>query len=268
MNSTQFAAHEFSVLEEAGFDPCDYSRLKFGSNQVASRFGREMAEKFLAQHREMLATREVLVLPSAYNMLEIAASLLARQFLRHLNVLLVREGLPIVKWSVMHRTISYFSDYAKMSRQERRTMLEGDSFFINKDYIRGKVLLFVDDVIITGAHEEKIRAFLAREGISNEHLFLYFAKYTGDQPDVESRLNTSGVNCAETYLSLIHEPGHQIIVRTCKFLLNGSSRQLETVLARSPESFAHDLLSACIMEEYHNVPGYRENMEILTRAVR
>lgn len=261
----QFAAHTFKYLDDAEFDISDYSRLKFGSNVSANKMGREMAIKFFHQHADMLADGNCLVTPSAYNMLEIAATLLARQFMIHLNTILVKHGMPIVKWTVMHRTITYFSDYAHMTIDERKKMLSGDSFFINKDFIQGKTLLIVDDVVITGTHEEKIKEFLKTENIPNKCMYLYYCKYTGKCAETEAKLNTHGVNDANSYLNLINEPNHQIIVRTCKFLLNGSSDQLITVLSNSSADFVNRLYSACILEEYHAVPRYRDNMAIIEK---
>ena len=261
----QFAAHIFNSIDEVDFDITSYSRLKFGSGVSADAMGREMAVKFFTAHIDILECGNCVVIPSAYNMLEIAATLLARRFMCHLNMLLVKHGMPIVKWSNMHRTITYFSDYAHMTSQERKKMLAGDSFFINKEFIHGKTLLFIDDVIITGTHEEKIREFLVKENISNRCVYLYYCKYTGNCPETEAKLNACGVNDANTYLDLINEPEHQIIVRTCKFLLNGSKHQLLDVLHRAPKGFSSQLYTACILEEYHDVPRYRENMELIRK---
>lgn len=208
---------------------------------------------------------DCLVIPSAYNMLEIAATLLSRHFLLHINRLLASHNMPIVKWTNMHRTITYFSDYAHMTVEERKRMLSGDSFFINKDFIAGKTLLFIDDVIITGTHEEKIKEFLRKENLNNKCMFLYYCKYTGTCAETEGKLNTCGVNDADSYLALINEPNHQIIVRTCKFLLNGTTAQLVDVLTRAPKDFNQRLYSACIMEEYHLVPRYRDNMACIEK---
>lgn len=263
----QFAAHTFDNLANAEFDVTDYSRLKFGSFVSATKMGREMAIKFFHQHIDVLSEGNCLVIPSAYNMLEIAATLLARQFMTHLNTMLVKHGMPIVKWTNMHRTITYFSDYAHMTASERKQMLAGDSFFINKDFIRGKTLLFIDDVIITGTHEEKIKEFMIREQLPNKCMYLYYCKYTGECAETEAKLNTCGVNDAVSYLNLINEPNHQIIVRACKFLLNGSASQLLDVLHNAPKMFAQRLHCACILEEYHDVPRYRENMGIIEKFV-
>lgn len=261
---TQFAAHVFSDINKVGFNPSDYSKLKFGSTLSAKKFGQEMAEKFFQQHKKVLESGECLVIPSAYNMLEIAATLLAKHFMRSLNVILVKHKLPIVKWTIMHRTITYFSDYAHMSKEDRKKMLGGDRFFINKEFIKGKTLLFIDDVIITGTHEEKIKEFLQTEHINNNVMFLYYIKYTGNDPKTESVLNTSGVNCPDTYVKLINEPDHQIIVRTCKFLLNGSADDLNKVLSQCGDEFVVKLHEACLLEEYHLVDRYKENMKLIS----
>jgi hypothetical protein len=251
-------------LTGVAFDPTEYSRLKFGSNVIANKFGRDLAIKFYRENMQLFfSNKEIVVIPSAYNMLEIAATLLSKSFIRHLNMILVENNLPIVKWTNMHRTITYFSDYAHMTHEERKNMLAGDSFFINKEFVKNKILLFIDDVIITGTHEEKIKEFMKNENLGNECIFLYYLKYTGEHPDTEATLNSCGVNDVNSFVALTNEPEHQIIVRTCKFLLNGSKHQLLTILGKCSDKFIENLYASCILEEYHNVPRYRENMKLI-----
>jgi hypothetical protein len=119
--------------------------LKIGSTRVADDFGKEMAIQFYNEFKDILHHGNVVILPSAFNMLEIAAYLLAKQFMQHLNILLAQANMPIVKWSIIHRTISYFKDYAKLSEDERTSLLSKDKFFINRDSIKNKTLVFVDD---------------------------------------------------------------------------------------------------------------------------
>lgn len=259
----QFSAYTFQCMDDVGFDPKEYSRLKFGSQIVADKFGKDLAIKFFNANRLVLETDDVVVIPSAYNIVEIAAYMLARSFMSHLNIILVKNNMRVVKWTTMHRTITYFSDYACMTSDERKAMLNGDTFYINKDFIKGKTLLFVDDCVITGTHEEKIEEFIKKESVDNKYMFVYYVKYVGNSPEIESALNTSGVNDADSYIALINEPGHKIIVRTCKFLLNGSRGTLLNVLGRCSDTFMTDLYIACTQEEYHSVPRYRENMKLI-----
>lgn len=259
----QFVVHSFDDLENPSFCPRDYSRLKFGSDIVARRFGDEMAEAFYAQHRDLLITDRCVVVPSAFNVVEIAATILARHFMNRLNDLLTREGHRGVEWTIMHRTMSYVADYSFMPKEERAAMLKADKLFINRDFIEGKVLLFVDDVTITGAHEHKIVDFLDSLGLKNPRIFCYYARYNGERADIEAALNQSSIKGADEYVELIREPGHQLVVRAVRFLLDLPTTELATVLRFVDGLFIDKLYHACLAKEYDKQEKYREGFEMI-----
>ena len=256
----QFVVHEFSCLDTASFNPLDYSRLKFGSDLVARQFGHAMADAFFAKHRRMLITDRCVVIPSAFNVVPIAASILAEHFMNRLNDLLTRDGHRMVEFTTMHRTMSYIADYSFLPKDQREALLQADKLFINRDFIQDKVLLFVDDVTITGTHERKIDAFLKDQGLINPHIFCYYAKYNGERADIEAALNLSGISTPEEYLDLIQEPNHRLVVR---FLLDIPEADLKAVLDRLTFDFADRLYHACLAKEYDKQDGYRDKFKML-----
>lgn len=259
----QFLAHEFLTLESASFNPKDYSRLKFGSDLVAREFGHAMADRFYAEHRRMLIVDRCVVVPSAFNVVPIAASILAVHFMNRLNDLLTREGHRMVEMTTMHRTMSYVADYSFLPRDQREKLLQGDKLFINRDFIEGKVLLFVDDVTITGTHERKIEAFLEGLGLINPHIFCYYAKYNGERADIEAALNLSGISTPDEYLELIKEPNHHLVVRAVRFLLDIPEEQLMEVLSRIDFDFADRVYMAALAKEYDKQDTYRDKFKLL-----
>lgn len=263
----QFYTHKFSSLDTCNFNAKDYSRLKIGSTRVADDFGKEMAIQFYNEFKYVLSHGNVVILPSAFNMLEIAAYLLAKQFMQHLNILLAKANMPIVKWSIIHRTISYFKDYAKLSEDERTSLLSKDKFFINRDFIKNKTLVFVDDVYITGTHERKIKEFVREEQLNNQCIFAYYCMYSGSDPTIESKLNTVGVSCEQDYIDTINEPNHKIIVRTCKYVLNLPVAQCKELLLKLSDSYINDLYNACILEEYHINPEFSDTFQLLNKRL-
>lgn len=253
----QFVVHSFDNLDNPTFCPKDYSRLKFGSDLVARKFGDEMADQFYAEHREMLIRERCVIVPSAFNVVEIAATILARHFMNRLNDLLSREGHRMVEWTTMHRTMSYVADYSYLPKAERAEMLRADKLFINRDFIEGKVLLFVDDVTITGSHEHKMSDFLTSHELKNPRIFCYYARYNGEKADIEAVLNQSSIKGADEYVQLIREPGHQLVVRAVRFLLDLPLEELRTVLRFVDGPFVDRLYHACLAKEYDKQPNYR-----------
>jgi len=260
---TQFVVHSFDNLDNPTFCPKDYSRLKFGSDIVARQFGDEMAEAFYQQHRDLLITDRCVIVPSAFNVVEIAATILARHFMNRLNDLLSREGHRMVEWTTMHRTMSYVADYSFMPKEERAALLKADKLFINRDFIDGKVLLFVDDVTITGSHEHKVVAFLNEHKLKNPRIFCYYARYNGERADIEAALNQSSIVGAEEYVQLIREPGHQLVVRAVRFLLDQPIEELKAVLRFVDGAFVDKLYHACLAKEYDKQESYRAGFELI-----
>jgi hypothetical protein len=119
-----------------------------------------------------------------------AATIMTKHFVDRLNMLSVFHSGHAVEYSVVHRKISYTNDYGFLSAEERKRLIDGDSFSINKHFVDGKTLLFIDDVRITGTHEHKLVELLDEAGIklSTAH-FLYHANLVSDtiHPDLKAK---------------------------------------------------------------------------------
>lgn len=259
----QFAVHNFENLNSASLNIRNYSALKFGSDRVARLFGYEMADKFYEEHYHILIHNRCVIVPSAFNVVKIASTILAHHFMNRLNDLLTRNGHDIVEWSTMHRSMSYVSDYCTMSKDRRQEMLKGDTLYINRDFIEDKVLLFVDDATISGAHEEKMEEFLRDSGITNQHIFCYYIRYTGKNAEIEFQLNRSGLRTVDDYIKLVEEPNHHLVVRAVRFLLDLPPKSLEYSLERLDKGFVDKLYHACLSKNYHKTGNYHDSFELV-----
>ncbi len=259
----QFAVHNFENLHSASLNIRNYSALKFGSDRVARLFGYEMADKFYEEHYHTLIHNKCVIVPSAFNVVKIASTILAHHFMNRLNDLLTRNGHDIVNWSTMHRSMSYVSDYCTMSKDRRQEMLKGDTLYINRDFIEDKVLLFVDDATISGAHEEKMEDFLRESEINNPHIFCYYVRYTGKNAEIESRLNRSGIRTVDDYVNLVSEPNHHLVVRAIRFLLDLHPKSLKDALEKLDRKFIEKLYFACLAKNYHKTSEYHDNFELV-----
>jgi hypothetical protein len=138
-----------------------------------------------------------------------------------------------------------------LSAEERRRLLVGDRVYLNKDFVAGKFLLFIDDCRITGAHEERLAAFLRAEGLPNEHMFVCFAAYAGDDPATEHQLNHAAIKSATDLLELAREPGHQVTTRAVRLLLEVPESRIAALLAGAPPAFVDDAFHAAMTKGYH-----------------
>lgn len=254
------SVHKFSSLDALPFLASDYSKLKFGSDSVAKQFGYELADKVFRDHAPLLLANRCVVIPSPYNYVQNAASVMARHMADRLNHHLVNaNGIP-VEWTVIHRKVSYTNDYGFLQKEQRRALIDNDEFHFNAQFVEGKVLLFVDDVVITGTHEEKLCEIMDKAKMTNASLFLYYGEAEKDiPPETEAGLNFAGIQTLEDYTKLTNEPNHHIIVRPIKFLLSRPSSELEQALGQMTTEKVRDLYHGCLGEGYHRIPSYQEN---------
>lgn len=262
-NHTRYSVHHFSDLEHAGFCPKMYSKLKFGSDSAARTMGHALASGFFAQHSDKILANRLVVIPSPYNYVPNAATVMTGHFVNKLNELTVHAAGRHCEYSIIHRKVSYTNDYGFLSKEKRRGLIDNDSFYLNRDFMEGKMLVFIDDVRITGTHEDKLVEILERDKITNPAAFLYFAQYHGNQPDIEGALNFSYVKNLDDYLHLANEPNHHVIVRPLKYLLSQPADKLQQLCERFPYNTLEQVYHGCLAEGYYKIPGYQNNFGII-----
>lgn len=260
------AVHQFTDLATLPFKAEDYSRLKFGSDQAAKKFGTELAIDTFNKHSEILLSNKIVVIPSPYNFVRNAATVMAHHFFNKLNQLMVGANGTHAEWSIIHRKVSYTNDYGFLPKEKRRALIDNDSFFLNRGFIKDKVLIFVDDVKITGTHEDKLVEILRKNRLNNKSLFLYYAMhdFKGHGADIEAALNFAGIKTVEDYLALSQEPNHHLIVRPIKFLLSLDPSEFTKIAQSTTAEWRENLLNACIAEGYHAIPKYQQNFQLLS----
>jgi hypothetical protein len=123
--------------------------------------------------------------------------------------------------------------------------------------------VFVDDIKITGSHEERIKELLARESIVNEVMFVYMAEYTGDDPSIEHRLNHFSVKDLKDINSIIRNEEFIFNTRAVKFILKADIEHFVSFITYQSNSFKETLLSLSILNNYHINPKYKTNFNIL-----
>lgn len=265
---TRFAANEFSSLEGLKFSPEEYSRLKFGSDLVAKKFGFELASAFFQNYSDILLSNKFVVIPSPYNYVKNAATMMTEHFLNKLNELVVNANGSHLEYSIIHRKVSYINDYGFLSKEKRRGLINQDSFYLNREFVEGKILIFIDDVRITGTHEDKLIDVLRTSQVRNKAFFLYYGSYTGNNPEIEAALNFSAVKDVTQYVKLALEPNHHIIVRPIKYLLSLRETDLRWALSHLGKDFTEKLYYACLNEGYYRIPAYQASFKILSDQMK
>lgn len=268
-NEKRFSLHDFNSLEKMSFSKEDYSNLKFGSDIVAKSFGYELANAFFEHHSTELLNTPSVVIPSPYNHIRNAATIMAEHFINRLNHLLITNGGVNAEWSVIHRKVSYIHDYGFLDKSKRKELIDGDKFHINRDFLENKNIIFIDDICITGTHEQKLIDILDTHEIKNNTFFLYFAKYTecSSGAAIEGALNFSSIKNVHDFIKLTKEKNHHLIVRPIKFLMNQQNEDFKNTIHEFNEDFIQKLYYSCIGEGYHKVPNYNDNFQYLSEII-
>lgn len=262
---TQHAVHEFYDIDHSPFSVSDYSKLKFGSDKVAKKFGYDLADSFAEKHLPMIIGRTLLIIPSPYNYIKNAATIMTEHFIDRLNHISVTNSGHQVESSIIHRRCSYFNDYGFLSKEDRTELLNGDDFYINEEFLKDKVLIFVDDVIITGTHEDKIKEILKRKNIQNDSVFLYYAQYLGSNPEIESELNFASIKSLDEYALLSHEEDHHTIIRPLKYILKQNKEALKKFLDNITRHHLERIYYGCLAEGYYKLPDFQTNFGLIRK---
>ena len=263
---------------EFGFEPKSYSRFKYGSKSTARKFGRELAERligsklFLDVLPELANPRGVVIYPAPYNFVPTATYALKDYFVARYNELAIdKYGLAPLQEGKIFRSYSYNEDYGAMTKAQRDKAISGDDFYIDKEFARGKTLIFLDDIRVTGSHEERVKHLLNKTGLDQQpHLFLYYAQVdeadTCD-PKLENLLNYAAIQNLLCIDHIIKNDEFLFNTRVVKYILNADIKEFCIFIKYQSKTFRHSLLHYAYGNSYHLQPDFVESMLALIQMV-
>lgn len=258
-----------SLLQTDNFSPeiyQDYSRFKHGSKNIARKFGKELA-KVVKEHLSDYQERNLVFYPAPFNNVPTASSALKDYLLSNISTALLDNKIS-VKQGKVHRLYSYDNDYGQMSKEERDAAISSDIFSIDKNFFQADdVLVFIDDIKITGSHEKRIKELLEREGIKNEVIFIYLFEYTGHDPVTEHKLNHDSVINLKDVNDIIRNDKFIFNTRVVKYILKADFAEFVNFIDYQSDIFQETLLHYSILNEYNKNPKYKMNFDILRNIV-
>ena len=263
MKRVIYSIEKFQSIDDVKFLPEDYSLLKFGSVEVAQKFGYRLAEQFFLAYADKLIANKCLIIPSPYNFVKNAATLMTLHFVDRINELLIEVRGEHVEFMTIQRKVSYVNDYGFLSKEKRQALIGNDRFFFNREFVKGKLLIFIDDCRITGTHQDKIEEILDEREIKNEAMFLYFAEYLGDEPDIEAKLNFAGIKSIQDYVKLLKSRDMEMIVRPIKFMLGQDGENFDFILRELDDVNKKKLYNLALNEGYYKIPRFQANLKRL-----
>jgi hypothetical protein len=267
---TIYSLHKISHSNNFPFDANAYSRFKFGDDYAAAIFGIALAKGFIKNH---LAGKtnvgQIVVISSPYSFIPTATFALKDHFVGELNKWLAGENEPVVQETKIHRSITYKEDYGELDAEQRMNLISKDVFHIDTSFLKNKLLVFLDDIKITGSHERMITKMLHDFNVSNEVYLLYYAELinTHIHPSVENTLNYYSVKSIFDLKNIIHQERFRINTRLVKYILNCPEDQFIIFMQEQDTYFSNLLYNMAIGNGYHLIEAYARNLATLQNLV-
>lgn len=261
-----YSLHKIANWHSLSFSPDEYSRFKFGDDIIAKKFGTNLAKNFIHQYLRVHAiSKQIVVIASPYSFIPTATFSLKNYFVFTLNSWLAENGINVVQEAKVHRNVTYKEDYGELNAEERMNLIGNDRFQIDKEFVRDKALLFIDDIKITGSHEKMILKMVNEYGLSNEIHLLYFAELINKNihPNIENQLNYHYIKSIFDLDDIIKSGSFKFNTRVVKYILNYEFSIFSIFLHNQTDEFIEMLYNMAIGNGYHGISAYSENLKFI-----
>lgn len=266
-----YSLHTIDTANFFSFNATEYSRFKFGDGGIAEQYGNALATAFIKDILENTTLQsQIVVISSPYAFIPTATLSMSHYFVYTLNRWLADNNLPIVQTTKIHRTITYKEDYGELDAEQRQQLIGNDTFHIDKFFLNKKILIFLDDIKITGSHERMIQKMIREHELENDVYFLYFAelKNTNIHPNIENYLNYAFVKSIFDLNSIINTKRFIINTRIVKYILNAKTDAFYRFIQSQDDSFLNNLFDMALGNNYHTIDAYDENMTVLKQYLQ
>lgn len=262
----------------SNFPAADYSKFKYGDTVVAQKFAIPLAEmiaKDIIRRYVLSEDNTFAIFGAPYNNLGTACNTLTDYVVQYVKELLAlyKDKIKVERFKIA-REHSYSQDYSAMSKEDRDASLSAETYeFIPPvEYINSTChhLYFLDDIRITGSHEERIKRVIESKSIKIEHTFLYYASLEDESidPSIEHELNSHVfAEDEESFYSLVHslikDRRFNPNTRVIKKLLSGDSKLFQDMLAKITDVDRVILRNASRANSYDKHPNYCNNFKLI-----
>lgn len=271
MHFDRYSHHKFTSLENISFSIGNYSAFKFGSSRIGHQYGLKLFQSFASTLLIDKCNVDQCVLYTSPHMnVPTATFTMMQSFQTHLNRHLMKINRPSCQVNKIYREYSYREDYGNMTSEERTEAMSGDAFYTDVSFMKGKTVIILDDVRISGAHEKKILDMLEKLGAEPSHLiFMYYAEMIGNSDSrVENRLNYAYVKNIDNINTLIKSGWFSLNTRVVKYILNTEHEACKQFFKDQTTDFLIQLYDASIANNYHTDEMYKKNFTYLHNLIR
>jgi organic radical activating enzyme len=264
-----FASHYIDDINNPGFSEQDYSKFKFGSSFIGKEFGSDLCELLLKKNLNYLRSfKKIIIYSSPYDFIPTATLSMTKEFYERLKDQLTDYDVEI-ELGKIHRNTTYTIDYGTLSAKERLDLISNDIFDIDNKFEGTELLIFIDDVKITGSHEFVVKKMLKSKKITNPSFFLYHAILDDStiDPQYENELNYSYVKGVKELINITNKDDFILNTRFTKYILKLKETEFEAFFKEVSSGLIKSIITNAEGNGYNKITDYSKNLKkIITLA--
>ena len=271
MKSNRYSLYKLNNETVSLFDSSQYSLLKFGHKKAISHFADKLFHLIVDLHKsKSIDLNKCVILIGPYQFIDTASSLLTKQTVERLNDFADHLGLvKKIESLKVDRKTTYFTDYAKMSKEDRYNLIKNDSFYVDYNKLGDNDIIIIDDIRISGTHEDIMFDLFQSDGFSKTVNFLFLAEIDPDsfEPAIEHHLNSTVIETAHDLIPYLVEDSLEFTTRGVKMIFSLPEVEFLTFLDQIPISKYAELYHLAIGNEYDKVEITASNIAILNNKI-
>ena len=269
MNLT-YSLYKITDKNDCPFSDSEYSKFKFGENSYAEKFANELFEGFIENNKELILSHdEIVILPSPYLSIPTASNYLCHYFKLRMNKFLFDNKKKALAESKIYRNQTYTTVYGSLDFNDRVKLISNDTYYIDRNYISGKLCLFIDDIKITGSHEHIVKKILDEYNVEGEFAFVYFAELINKDihPNIENYYNYFYVKDIHSLISIVNSVSFAFNTRIVKYILKLEEKDFLKLVAAVPTKLKHQLFDLALSNNYHTIEEYISNLDYINNSL-
>ncbi len=222
----------------------EYSRFKFGDGEAGKKYGTMLGGLVLSDTAELLTSDEIYVASSAYRVAPPASESLLTPFLTaaESTAKSVDADTTFKRFKISKAKMAT-DNYAGMSFGERSRTLQSDLILPDNLNLKGKHVVILDDIRVTGLREAALRQLLENAGAKHTSFYYVLDVPEGrTYPQTEAVINIRSVKTVDDVLEMACQPGFVPNVRLCKFILSQNVHDLKRFCTCVPKEVVEMVL--------------------------
>ena len=257
MESNRYSLYKLDKESISLFNTSQYSLLKFGHKESISNMGSQLFDLIVKLNKSSAIDLDnSIILIGPYQYIDTASSLLTKETIKLLNLFSEKSSsFKRILYDKIGRKTTYFTDYALMSKEDRYNLIKNDSFYINYQNVGNKDIIIVDDIRISGTHEDIMYNLFKEGGFKNKVNFIFLAEIEPNsfEPSIEHYLNSFIIKTANDLIPYILEDSIHFTTRGVKMIFSMPANEFLDFIEIIPIKKQIELYDLAIGNEYDKV---------------